>query len=335
MNKKSQVLIISLWILAILTVLAVGIGHRVAMSLRMSRYQKDSLKAFYLAKAGVNLAIAEIEKDTTAAYDSPDEKWANNEELFRNITLTDNALEYASVSYTFLDENNLPKTVYGAMDEERRININNAPSVLLASLLGESGVSVTSGVVNNILIWRGDAQDTSKVYESLGYPPKAADFTNTEELALVKDMVSDGPQEMRGLITVYGDKTNINTAPQEILKVIFHSQVEFLNSNNVNDVIAGDADTLAQKIIDCRRGGDGVEGTADDAFFSDISRVAAAIELNEKEEKILQQAIENGLIGVQSKFIRIEAAGHTGNVTKKLTVVYDRTAKNIVSRHEF
>ena len=50
---------ISLWILAILTILAVGIGHRVSMGLRLARYQKDKLKGLYLAKAGLKVLIVE------------------------------------------------------------------------------------------------------------------------------------------------------------------------------------------------------------------------------------------------------------------------------------
>jgi len=60
MRKNGQVLIISLWILVILAMLSVSIGHRVSMALRLSRYQKERLMAGYLAKAGINIAIGEI-----------------------------------------------------------------------------------------------------------------------------------------------------------------------------------------------------------------------------------------------------------------------------------
>ena len=154
MTKKAQVLVVSLWILATLTILAVGIGHRVSMALRLSRYQRDKFKALYLARAGLNRAIAELEKDTTNDYDTLNESWVNNEEAFKRIVLNDNQSEFATVSYGTLDEYSNPKTVYGVVDEERNININTAPKELLVELLDKKGISNPSDIANNICAWR-------------------------------------------------------------------------------------------------------------------------------------------------------------------------------------
>ncbi len=115
MRKKAQVLIISLWILAILAMLSVSIGRRVSMALRLSRYQKERLRSAYFAQAGINIAIGEIEKD----------KWADNQEKFAKISLDSNINEFATVS--------------SVIDEERKININTATQELLTELLNPTG----------------------------------------------------------------------------------------------------------------------------------------------------------------------------------------------------
>lgn len=160
MNKRGQVIIIILWILVILTVLAVTIGHRVSLALRLSRYQRDSLKAYSLAKGGINLAIAVLEedgkKDTQGApgYDAPDEPWADNEQKFKNISLGSDKDEFATVYY--VDKAGGREEIkYGVTDEERKININTADKDLLKALLGECGVANPEDLAKNILFWRG------------------------------------------------------------------------------------------------------------------------------------------------------------------------------------
>ncbi len=62
MHKKAQTLVIILWVLVILAFLAVGIGYRVSTALDFSRYQKDKLKAYCLAKSQLSRAIAAIDR---------------------------------------------------------------------------------------------------------------------------------------------------------------------------------------------------------------------------------------------------------------------------------
>jgi type II secretory pathway component PulK len=306
MNKKSQALIISLWILAILTVMAVGIGHRVAMSLRMSRYGRDSLQALYQAKAQVSLAISRISADTSVGYDSMLDEW---------MTSIEPALCRIS-------------------DDDRLLNLNEAPAGLLTELFEQSGVAVTVDLVNNLLIWRGDAQDSVKAYESLGYSPKGADFACVEELAMVKDLTAEDYSKVKDYVTVYAKKTNINTASQEVLSMIMRSQASFLSANGVS-VTPADADSLTQKIVFWRNGPDNIASSADDRVFTDTASIAAGLALTAgNEQQILQQAVQNNLIGVKSDFIRIIAFGRANRVTRSVEAVYDRLKAKVVFWHE-
>jgi len=306
MNKKAQALIISLWILAILAVMAVGIGHRVAMSLRMSRYGRDSLQALYQAKAQVNLVISRILADTSIGYDSRLEEWMNPAE----------------------------PALYKISDEDCLLNINEAPSALLTALFEGAGVPVTTDLVNNLLIWRGDAQDSTKAYESLGYSPKGADFACVEELVMVKDLTAEDYKKVKDFVTVFAKKTNVNTASQEVLSMIMHSQAAFLSNNGVSGVTVADAESLVQKIAIWRGGPDNVTGSADDRSFTDTALISGELDLNDKELQILQQAVVNNIIGVKSDFIRIKATGRVNRVARSVEAVYDRSRAKVVFWHE-
>ncbi len=211
-NKKAQVAIISLWVVIILAVMAVGLGHRTSMGLRLSRYQKDKQKALYLAKAALNKAISEIEKDE-AAYDSLNDGWA--------------ALKVT--------------------DEERKININTASKELLAALLEEYNLASVEDKLNNILIWRGDLPDDAKIYADLGYPAKAGRFVNCQELLLVKGFEPEEYQLFGKIITVYsGLPININTASSAALNIFAYGIAKELSLDK------NFAYSVADKIIELR-----------------------------------------------------------------------------------
>lgn len=321
MNRKAQVLILSLWILAILSVLAVGIGHRVSMSLRLTRYNRDKIKALYLANAGLKLAIAELEKDTND-YDALLESWADNEEVFKRIVLDDEQAEFATVSYVTTDENNSPKTIYGVADEERKLNINTASKDLLLSLFEECAIEDFPGKVNNLLIWLGAMPDEDKIYENLGYLCKAAKLSNIEELKLVKDITEQDYKKLKDLITVYGDKEgkiNINTVSIKALNIFTYGIGRALSP----PVDKNFAYSVASKITALRN----TKG-----FFTNSNDIN--IELTGEEEMNIFEQLKNKIIFKSENFL-IEVTGNAGTIKSKIYSVYSgQDAKNILYWHE-
>jgi len=316
MSKKAQALMISLWVLVILTILAVGIGHRVSMALRISAHQKDGLKALYLAKAGLNRAIVEIDNDTNS-YDAPDDRWANNEAVFKKITLNDFQNEFASVSYQVLDENNIPSIIYGARDEESKININTASRELLLALLEKRGINAADNVVNNILVWRGDIPDDNKIYESLGYSCKAAPFTNFAELSLIKDITAEDYQKIQGLITVFGKGSiNINTVSPEILTIFCRGIAKKIGAAE------NFADSVTGKIIELR-----------DNLGPFKEKNGIIITPTGAEEANIFNNLMNSVV-LQSDYFLIEVIGNSGKIKRKISSVYCRKDKRIVYWHE-
>ncbi|KPK97220.1 MAG: hypothetical protein AMJ95_10195 [Omnitrophica WOR_2 bacterium SM23_72] len=314
--KRAQALMVSLWVLAILTILAVGIGHRVSMALRMSRYHRDSFKALILAKAGLNLAIFEIEKDTND-YDSPFENWADNERAFKAITLNKNPREYATVSFTFLDEDATAQTVYGVQDAERKININTASPETLLALLENSGVPQAETIVDSILIWRGDRPDEDKVYEKLGYACKGSAFSKPEELILVAGFTAEYYLKIKDYITAgVGSLININTVSPFVLHIWTAGIAKKLG---IPDTYA---ESVANKILQRRM---------NNGYFKDKQEIDVA--LSGAEEITLFNVLMNN-VTLQSEYFLIEVTGNSSKIKRKIEAFYSRKEKRILDGHE-
>lgn len=308
-GKKSQVVIISLWILVILTILAISVAHRVAFGLRLSRYQRDKARALYLAKAGINRAIAELEKDKdNNNYDALNEKWADNKDTFEKILLDNNPNEFATVSYT-VEENGKEETKFGMIDEERKININKADSGLLEALLSKIGVSNSSEIANNICAWRQDK-----------------DFTNIAELILAKglrDIDLKIYEKLKNLITVWGSgKVNINTLDRYVLEILMEYCRKQLQNQNISENNPGD---LAERIIQLR---------PFDSVGDLQTKLTNQRSLDSSQINILNELYK--VIDFKSACFYIRSNGKIGNsnLNSRIYCIFDRDKKNITYWHE-
>jgi len=337
MQKKAQVLMISLWILVILTILAVSIAHRVSLALRLSRYQKDRTRAIYLAKAGINLAIREIENDNNG-YDSLNDGWANNETRFGHIAFSENKNEYACVSYT-VKKDEEEETIFGALDEESKININSASWELLVALLKECQIdSVTAEkFASDILAYRGAGELPEEIRrdydDNLGYACKRGKFTNIEELRLVRGSggIAEKLERLKTLITVYGDgKININTASREALKALTLAAVSELLKDGLS-IGADDASGLTEKILDFRKS---------NGYFTPVDINTAGIKsalgvTDDNGSKIVDKLVTLAAITAVSSNFKIEAQGHIGSLSRTVTAVVKRLVPaEIIYWHE-
>lgn len=309
MKRRAQALIIILWILLMLTVITVSLAHRISFSLRLSLYQKGRLKTLYLAKAGLNRAIKEIEKDTNT-YDAPSEPWADDEETFKQIVLSENQNEFAVVGYDILDENTEEKTVYGVRDEERKININKASQGLLLALLEKCEIEGAADKVNNILIWRGEKPDDDKIYDALGYPCKGSPFSNIEEIKLVKDISEDDFIKLKEYATIYSDddKLNANTSSKEALAMLAESLAESEEQKSYAGLIVDDM--VAQR--------------DEKEYFESVSEIDIRdVESASSADEALYTNLKDRLIVGSGNFL-IEAAGNAGKIKNKIRAVYKR-----------
>ncbi|MCK4518586.1 MAG: general secretion pathway protein GspK [Candidatus Omnitrophica bacterium] len=325
-NSKGIILITVLWVTAVLTIIALSFAYTVKLEMKMARYQAERAAAYYLAKAGLERAIAQLEADKRSGseVDFFGEGWAFNPSAYEDVRLFNG-------SYTV-----------EVTDEAGKININTASEGLLRALPVIRDADHRSEICDSIADWI-DADDNRRLngaesayYRSLKSPHKCKNgpMDALEELLLIKgfDMswlyeasddglaadektgkksFQDEGEEARAdvrleeVITVYTDgKINVNTAGFEALSLL-------LGTANRE---------LAQSIIDYRTGSDRTDGTGDDTPFFSIDELKPVI-----GEIIYKQFSK--FAGVSSNVFKIVSIGRPDNskVTKKIEAVIDRS----------
>ena len=296
-SRRGSVLISSLWILAILSVLALGIGFRISVELKLNRYAMDRLKARYIAMGGFVRAEDALSRSANT-YDSmfacglsfPDETSMTS---FFADTLGDGSF---SVGYK---DGSIRRA--GLRDEERCININTADPIKLARLPG-----MTNEIAACIVDWRDvdnvplDAGSEQGYYDLLERPYKCKNgpLTVSEELMLVKGMSAALFAGIKDYVTVYGDgKVNVNTAPYEVL------------------IALGMTDLLAKRIIEYRNGQDAKSGTPDDGIFQDVNIEVVLTDLPVQESAIVV-SLKNSFT-TKSQYFKIKSQAIVRSIVLK------------------
>jgi type II secretory pathway component PulK len=302
------------------------------------------MTAYFIARAGIALCIAELNRDKEAnTYDALKDEWSNKAELFNDRPVGNGflsvAYEYSNQLKTISGEgeSTVTNTFYGMIDEERKININTASAAVLEALF-QSQASLTPSqakeIADSIIDWR-DTDDTKRAngaetgyYQSLSspYPCKNSKFEIFEELILVKGIRPEIFQTVKDFITVYGDgRVNINTAPYPVLHAL------------------GPSEILAEKIIRCRAGSDEVDGTEDDEVFTQPSAIISALNkkqtLTQEETTQINNLITTNSIGVKSTHFQIISKGYLADIntgekdlknSKKITCIINRNGKIVL-----
>jgi general secretion pathway protein K len=343
-RKKGSVLVMVIWILSILTVLAVSVSVITSAQVYFIKRYRNQTTAYFIARAGILQAIAELELDKSlSAYDALKEDWSNKPELFRNKKVGSG---FFSLSYEYSpglitqnaegQQTAITNTFYGMMDEERKININTASMSVLQALFQErAGLTPSQAkeIADSIVDWRDQDNDRREngaengYYQSLpqAYACKNDRFNLLEELILVKGIKPDIFYAVKDFITLYGDgKVNVNTAPYPVLRAL------------------GLTDSLANKIIRCRAGIDGIEGTEDDEVFMQASNIINTLvtreSLTSSEIALINNLLVTNALTVQSNYFRIISEGYFADIedenaekdkknTKKIICITNRNGK--------
>lgn len=329
---------IILWILLILTILAVSIGHRVSLALRLSRYQGDRMKAYCLAQAGIQRAIAELEIDASQnQYDTLSEAWstgidpATNKPCFEDIEIVGDSQETFTLKSPYDADTYFPIT-----DEERKININTASDKLLLALLKGLNIEDTDAqqITNYIRIWRGDSGPNLQP-DNYSENFKKGPFIVPEEVILILESFYQSKGEenyqqkahetfdaLKYLVTVCPTtKININTASRAVLTIFAKSAAIPADQQFV--------DGLITKVINFRTGDKGPFKA--DADISDSSDFYAN-DLTSDEKGIFNDMQSS--LAVKSDYFDIGSTGNAGKISRKITAVYSREAKKIVYWHQ-
>ena len=280
-NNRGSILLTTLWIMAILSVLAMGIGFRASLEVRLSGYSMNKLQARYLAKAGIVKARKYLENDTKKhdtlyecgillkEEESPENVFGGE---YNKLGSGEFSVYYtgekeAGEEEEAEEERSTTKKYYGMIDEERKININMSKLApdnraeyrrIMRALLPEPEEDFTKEeIIDGILDWQdkdsfGSAEEP--YYHGLEFPYKCknTDFEFIEELFMVRGMTPAIFNEIKDYITVYGEgKINVNTASKKVL-----------------DAVIGDVNIVDDFILKARKGADEISGTEDDKQFT-------------------------------------------------------------------
>lgn len=313
-SPRGAVLIIVLWVLSLLTALGVGLSYRVGLDAKRASAVNGKIQAGALSSAAIQRLMFELDKDDQG-YDALTDSWSNDANLYNGYRLE-------TGSYTVSFERTNPSdpsqriTVYGAQDEESRINVNTASKEMLERLFKWAGYS--PDLAETVLDWT-DADGNTRFHGAEAYDyasgdrpymPSNGKMLMLEELLLVKGIRPEIYEKIAPFLTVYGEgRVNINTAGPEVLEIL------------------GFSPELIQKIMRYRRGLDDMEGTEDDGVFRSMARVSEDLDMVEAISNADRFTINNlsAVLTVSSRFFRIQAQGKSpGGVVSRVTAVVQR-----------
>lgn len=229
-SHSGSLLVVTLWLVTILSVLAVAIGRYLSLGIKMTRYRVAREQTRTLARSGIYLAMQRLADDANesdgTSYDWEGDSWAGEWRI-----------DVSSGAFTVR-----------MTDEERKLNLNIASADQLRSVAGDE--LVVQGIM--------DARDEPDPVEDQpgGRPPyfaKNSPFVVPEELADLPGMTLETYEALHANTSPYhgvSTTVNINTAPRDVLRAF------------------GLTDTTVQMIERFREGPDGPGEHQEDGIFT-------------------------------------------------------------------
>jgi type II secretory pathway component PulK len=248
-SEKGIALMMVLWVLVLLSIIALNYFGSNRWNSASTRNLKEETLAYAMAMSGYQEAVNYVMSDKDPAIDFIDNEgqfWTDTDEKTQPVTgLT--TTEDGEVEIKISDEN-------------AKININTPDTNLLRSLFLYVGIpdDEITELLDCIVDWKDSGDRDAKMasgaesdyYEELSDPYKAKNgtFTVPEELALVKGMkpeyfkaVKEGEEEkaLLPLITAFGGNTlNINTVSQEVMQILglTDSEIEMIMKQRTKEM---------------------------------------------------------------------------------------------------
>ena len=317
LKQRGFVLIFALWVLGLLTFLAVSVALGVRQKTLMAEKLEDQNRMYYLQEAVLKQIRFYVHKEMEQRQFnySADLKSLlhNNVGFFGRVPFGG---DNATVSFTLYDQGRSLEQ-FGVVDEERKINLNTTNVIVLQRLIEQVldiKAEETLQLAHSILDWRQQGQSqadgffSNDYYGNLkhAYFKKDANYELLEELLLIKWMTRTKYEKLLPYVTVYGEgKININTASGVVLYAL------------------GLDRALVDKVLSARRGKDGLEATGDDLFFLktfDVaSDVASVVKLEPQEIRAVDALNLQGALTTNSYYFyfamlsRLSRSGWTRN----------------------
>jgi len=217
--KRGSILIIALWLVAVLTVLAVAVSRHLSIELRLVRRRLDLARAQAMAEGGIRYALLLLERDAQQEQQgqpgpTPPADWLGD--------------DWAQASEALAFEAGAVSAVTGSVslaitDEERRLGLNAAEAAQLTAL----GLSPAAA---QAIVDYWDPADPAEEDRSAAppYAPKNGPLRTLEELRLIPAVRQELESQptLRPLLdtetTVYLPQAamNVNTASEAVLAAV-------------------------------------------------------------------------------------------------------------------
>jgi general secretion pathway protein K len=248
-NQNGIALMIVLWVLVLLMALATEFAFSMKMEVNTTRNYKEDTESYYLAKAGINLALAELLKNASFHSIHDEYGWISGAGSSAKTPSTDaeeapaeGAGGFDIVNRTGIEFGNGTIT-YTIKDENGKISVNSSSKIILNKLLAYSGVKekIDQDIISDsILDWidsnknhrLNGAEDDYYRTQSPPYLAKNGKIETLGELLKIRGITEEilyGSKEEDGeykgiaqFLTIYKySSINPNTTSEEVLNILY------------------------------------------------------------------------------------------------------------------
>lgn len=265
-NKDGFVLVTVVWLLAILTVIAIGFSYRAMLERRAAWYDIDHAQARTLARSAANRALFELRnKRTLDRYNAIVKRYNFDPQPYTGLD------QHWSLSVNIFDEENYftsydPELnegdicTYEITDCSSLIPINDAPEEILESI-----DELDFKVIGDIIA-RRETMNAERAPRRFASVDEVLKLDSAASIDRDLWFGSDDQPGLNTLFTVWSlpsdPRINVNTASRRVLESIPDMSEETVDA-----------------IMGYRAGPDGVQGTEDDRAFQHLPDVSRRLDI--------------------------------------------------------
>lgn len=322
-GQSGAALIVTLWVLIILSLLISGFAFEMHVEANVTSYYRKRLKAQYLARAGTEWAKFVLVKsqsisDDDVATDEEDQAaFLGAKQMSRGVAVRNIEKELGD-----------GKFVVDIVPEEGRRNVNTLSDDEWKELLDQTRVpeEIWDELIGCFRDWVDEndehringAESDDPYYTERGYEVNNEKIRTIDELALIKNFTpeivygglaeDEADEPYLGIarhLTVWGEgRVNVNTASKEVL-------MTFLDMDEY----------LADDIINGRAGIDGETGTEDDGY-QDVAELESIV-------GAIPESVKGNITTTDRTYLRVVSVGEVGEVKTGIWCIYRQDGANV------
>lgn len=253
-SRTGSLLIITLWLVTILSLLAVTIARGLSLEVRLAKYRAARSQAAVLARDGVYMAMRRLADDAQASatqgavYDWLGDAWAQEISVFGN------------------GDGTAPRLIVSVADEQGKLSLNGATGEQLVRLVGSAAIA--QPILDAL-----DEPDPSEERPTATPPylPKNGPFAALEELSELPEMTPEAYAALRQATSPYvapGEPLNVNTVAPDVLRAVGVSEpaVDLVMHFREDGIFTGAGVTVLETLMN--EEGMDLSGTPDGALLS-------------------------------------------------------------------